>query len=200
MTRNDEDIVERSTCFPSSQSPDINSGKVMRHDFLEVDSRSRVLLSASNLTRRLAATSRALRRSILAIEDDPTFTTVSDHGVGLWTGWRYAIPYRPRPEPSPTGHSLTMTADFPRTLPLLSLLARSARLLRRQHLLRRRFRQKEVRTRARGLLRVPAPPKRGIPCPHSLKWNAMKQRDAGLSVSDELGQQNRRPASRIPKT
>jgi hypothetical protein len=51
------------------------------------------------------------------------------------------------------------TATRPR--PLLSLLAGDARLLRRQHKLRRRLGQEKVRPYARGLLRVPTPPQRG---------------------------------------
>ena len=56
-----------------------------------------------------------------------------------------------------------------RPLPLLPLLARSARLLRLQHELRRRLWQSEVCARARGLLRVSASQERGvIPPRHSV--------------------------------
>lgn len=56
----------------------------------------------------------------------------------------------------------TLTSSLShRSIPLFPLLARSASLLRREHDDRRRHRQAEVRARARGLLRVPAPQEGG---------------------------------------
>lgn len=77
-----------------------------------------------------------------------------DHVVWVWTdGWYVGFPH--------FGHTLEYLAvtlqDLtdvrpPRPLPLLRLLAGSARLLRGQHQRRRRQRQAEVHGSARGLL------------------------------------------------
>lgn len=48
-----------------------------------------------------------------------------------------------------------------RPRPMLSLLAGGSRLLCRQHKLGRRFGKEEVRSRTRGLLRVPTPQEGG---------------------------------------
>lgn len=81
----------------------------------------------------------------------------SQHVVWLRLDWRYISSARCIGRR--IGSLTICTTTRPR--PLLSLLAGDARLLRRQHKLRGRLGQEEVRSHARGLLRVPTPPQRG---------------------------------------
>ena len=80
-------------------------------------------------------------------------------GYGL-NGGECARPSQP-PQWLPSDPIPTTYSQPPRSLPVLSLLAGAARMLRRQYQLGGRLGQEEVRAGSRGLLRVPPPQEGG---------------------------------------
>ena len=88
-------------------------------------------------------------------------------GYGL-NGGTSTDPPNSTPEPIPHPSLTTPLPSPSRAIPLLPLLARTPRLLRRQHQHRRRLGQEEMSARDGRLLRMSTPQERGLSvCPHT---------------------------------